>query len=294
MNEREQIKIFWEGPFKINDILEGNIDKKYDVTSQSQGLYQIYGSHPLYGNGVLVYIGRTKDKNGFQSRLKGRWVIEDGSDSENVQVYLGTVLNDGKKYSDEETSNIIDKSEVLLINAMKPAYNSSNIQSANEDFIDDNFILHNEGNYRNIYPVLDSKYFWQPYQNLAIVNEIAESFNIKLKTLDVYDDEYYGFELNDIDKFKFNNTYIIWFGVSYEEWNESKVSLELQVYSEDKKIMKKIKSLKIDEFKYKKYDDEEENYFQIEFDKVFFELESESLKEAFEIKVNEIISLIKI
>ncbi len=289
MKIREEIKILWEGPFKIDDILNGNIDnKKYDVKADGQGLYQIYGSHPLYGNGVLVYIGRTKGKNGFKSRLKGRWVIENGSDTENVQIYLGTIFSDSKKIKNDD--DLIDKSEVLLINAMKPAYNSSNIQSADDNFINDNFILHNEGDYRNLYPVLDSKYFWQPYKNFAIVNELAELYNIK-KIAD--EDEYYGFEINIIDKFDISLNYTLWFGVQYEAWNESKVPLELQVYSEDKKIMKKIKSLKLDGFKYKKYDDEEENYFQIEFDKDFFELEFEDLKEAFEIKVNEIISLIK-
>ena len=292
MKIREEIKILWEGPFIIDDILDGNIDKNYVVTPKSQGLYQIYGSHPLYGNGILVYIGKTKDKNGFQSRLKGRWVIENGSDAENVQVYLGTVLNDGKKYSDEETNNIIDKSEVLLINAIKPAYNSSNIQSANEDFIDDNFILHNEGNYRNIYPVLDSKYFWQPYKNFAIVNELAKLYDIK-KIVD--EDEYYGFSVNDIDEFDVSSNYILWFGVQYEEWNKSEIALELQIIPEDENIIEQINSLKLKELKYIELDnEEEENYFQIEFPEEFFELESEKLKEAFEIKVNEIISLIRL
>lgn len=291
MKEREEIKIFWEGPFKIDDILEGNIGKPYDVRATDVGLYQIYGMHPLYGNDVLVYIGRTKNKNGFKSRLKDRWVVNNGSDTENVQIYLGTIFSDGIKHSNKEINKIIDKSEVLLINAMKPAYNSSNIQSANDNFIKENFILHNEGDYRNIYPVLDSKYFWQPYKNFAIVNELAKFYSIKKVD---NEDEYYGFVIDMIDIFELGSSYTLWFGVQYEEWNKSKIALELQVIPENENITEQIKSLKIKEFKYIEVDNEdEENYFQIGFDKDFFELESKNLKEAFEDKVNKIISHIK-
>ena len=95
MNNPEEIKIFWEGPFSIEEITNNEIDEKYDVKSSDKGLYQIYGSHPLYGDGVLVYIGRTK--NSFQSRLNGRWVIENGRDTENVQIYLSKIISDSKK-----------------------------------------------------------------------------------------------------------------------------------------------------------------------------------------------------
>jgi len=289
--EIKEIKIFWEGPFNINDILEDKIDTSYEVSANDVGLYQVYGTHPLYGSNVLVYIGRTKNKRGFKSRLKDRWVVENGSDTENVQIYLGTIFSDSEKIEAKNIDKMIEKSEVLLINAMKPAYNSSNIQSANEDFIKENFILHNEGNYRNIYPVLDSKYFWQPYKNFAIINELADLYNIK-KIND--EDEYYGFSLNDIDEFDENSNYTLWFGIQYEEWNKSNIALELQIIPIDENIAKKIKSLKIKELKYTQFDNEEqENYFQIEFTKDFFKLESDNLKEAFKTKINEVISLLK-
>jgi len=247
MNAREEIKISWEGPFKIDDILDNKIGKPYEVRSKSQGLYQIYGSHPLYGNDVLVYIGRTKDANGFKSRLKGRWVIENGSDTENVQIYLGTIFSDSKKIEDD--SILIDKSEVLLINAMKPAYNSSNIQSANEGFISENFILHNEGNYRNLYPVLDSKYFWQPYQNFAIINELAKLYGIK-KVDD--EDKYYGFILNN--ETEESDKYKLWLCVDYEIWDKNKIPLTIQIESENKTMIKKLKNTKI--FKNYQYEDD--------------------------------------
>ncbi len=143
MDAREEIKIFWEGPFNIEEIIKDKIDERYDVKSNDIGLYQVYGSHPLYGDGVLVYIGRTKNKNGFKSRLKDRWVIENGSDSDNVKIYLGTIFSDSEKFDKEDKKGMIEKSEILLINAMKPAYNSSNIQSVQDKLSKQKFIIHN-------------------------------------------------------------------------------------------------------------------------------------------------------
>ena len=98
--KKEIIKVFWYGPFTQDDIIENNIDKDEEVKSTDIGLYQVYGSHPLYGDGVLVYIGRTF--NSFKKRLKNRWVIESGTDTNNVKIYLGKIFSD---------NNIIDKKE---------------------------------------------------------------------------------------------------------------------------------------------------------------------------------------
>lgn len=224
MSEIEIIKICWEGPFNINEITKGEIDKKYDVKSNDIGLYQIYGSHPLYGDSVLVYIGRTKNKNGFKSRLKDRWVIENGNDAENVQIYLGTIFSDHKKYSDEIVNDMIEKAEVLLINALKPAFNSSNIQSAKNELLEQKFIVHNEGNYRKLHPVLDSQYFWGTYKNFSIVDILAGNDNLKVGEVE-NEDEYYGFDLQDNDN--------IFVGIDYEYWNRKKTPLVIGVYKEN-------------------------------------------------------------
>ncbi len=69
----KEIDIWWEGPFDQDEIIDNDIDKNfYDNTADKIGLYQIYGTHPLYGNDVLLYIGRTKGKKGFLDRLKNR------------------------------------------------------------------------------------------------------------------------------------------------------------------------------------------------------------------------------
>ncbi len=276
MSEREEIKVFWEGPFTIDEILEGNIDCKYEVKSDSVGLYQIYGLHPLYGDNVLVYIGRTVDKNGFKSRLKDRWVIQHGSDSKNVRIYLGKIYSD---HTDVVSSleKKIEKAEVLLINTMKPAYNSSNIQSVKEGFIRDNFILHNVGNYRDLYPILDSKYFWEQARNLTMVDKVSKILNISINI----EDDFYGFYLSNTKKINIKANYKIWFGVDYNKWNEDMMPLVLEITSDNETIQKKIDALEID-------------YFQFPFDEDILNLKDKDFINSFETKVNAIISSIKI
>ncbi|WP_345974764.1 hypothetical protein [Sulfurimonas sp. HSL3-7] len=286
MIEREEIKVLWEGPFSIEQILQkdGIDSKKYEVKASDIGLYQIYGCHPLYGDNVLVYIGRTKGKKGFRSRLKNRWVIENGSDAENVQIYLGTIMSDLNKLSKDEilSKKLIDKAEILLINAHKPAYNSSNIQSAHDDFIDGRYMIHNEGNYRRLAAVLDSKYFWEKYANYKIVELIAD-----VTTMEIEDeDEYYGVSLNDY--FDVNAKYKIWFGVDYEIWEVEKVPLMFQIYSEDKLVMEKIR--KSGKYTFYKYADNDELLDCFYIDNINFnaDVDKETLLEEFKNHVNNI------
>lgn len=279
MNAIEEIQISWEGPFSVDDIINNKIDKKkYEVKATDIGLYQVYGSHPLYGDGVLVYIGRTKNKNGgFQIRLKDRWVTQLGNDTENVKIYLGTIFSDYEVFADEVINNMIEKAEVLLISAMKPAYNSSNIQSVKDGLIQQRFIVHNEGNYRRLHPVLDSKYFWEASRNFAVVNRISRLLNIKIND----EDDSYGFYLNK----QFNiseEAYKIWFGVDYEIWKELKVPLMIQVYSENKNI-------KLNGFIHYSYKDGDTlDTYYIKLDKDFFKIDDNELEAILNNKINEI------
>jgi len=235
----QKINISWEGPFSIEDIIDGTIDKlDCKVKSNDIGLYQIYGSHPLYGDGILVYIGRTMNKNGFKSRLKDRWVINHGTDSKNVKIYLGTMFSDNKTLSKvnnrDEIEDMIEKAEVLLINAMKPAFNSSNIQSAK--IFDEDFIVYNHNSYRSLYPILDTNYFWNDFKNIDIVDKIAKELGIDNKIIN--SNEFYGFDLKTNDN--------ICFGVDYNYWDNREVPLIIGIYKEV--VNKKLKSILEKEF----------------------------------------------
>ena len=45
------IHVQWDGPFTLDQLSEMN--NEYDY-----GVYQVYGSHPIYGSDVLLYIGK--------------------------------------------------------------------------------------------------------------------------------------------------------------------------------------------------------------------------------------------
>ena len=57
------IHIQWEGPLSVNDAQELNDpDSDFD-------LYQVYGQHPVYGTGTLIYIGKAQNQT-FGQRIK--------------------------------------------------------------------------------------------------------------------------------------------------------------------------------------------------------------------------------
>ena len=220
MENLEEINIWWEGSFTIDEILNDAIDSsKFDNTADKIGIYQIYGTHPLYGRDKLLYIGRTHDKNGFKSRLKNRWVVENGQDSNNVKIYLGTIFSYNENIKNKET-NFIEKAEVLLINALKPAFNSSNIQSVDIKLMEQKYIVYNHNNYRDLYPILSSEYFWQDTNlNFIIADKLAKEF--KTKIIKKAEDDYYMFALPNNDN--------IFIGIDYGCWNKTKQPLQLAI-----------------------------------------------------------------
>lgn len=205
--------------------------------------------------------------------MSGRWVIENGNDPRNVKIYLGTVFSDSQNIPDDIENSMIEKAEVLLINAMKPAFNSSNIQSVKNP--NDEYILYNSGSYRNLYPILESNYFWQNHKNFTLVEEIAKKLTIKAHE---EENEYYGVVIES------NNQYEIWFGVDYEIWNEKGIPLTLQIYSDDDTIMDKIINLKISNL-YKYKDQSKTTYISIDVNQTVEEIEK---------NLNSIIQQIKI
>jgi len=277
----EEINIWWEGPFSIDNILEDKIDPSiYDNTADKIGLYQVYGTHPLYGNDKLLYIGKTQNKNGFKSRLKKRWVIENSKDDENVKIYLGTIFSYNEDIKNKE-NDFIEKAEVLLINALKPAFNSSNIQSVDKKLIEQNYIIYNYNNYRDIYPILSTEYFWKDTNtNFLITDELAQEFdNQKV----INKDEYYMFTLPK------NENILI--GVNYDCWNKTKQPLQLAI---DKKIIDKMDKRKIkkikSEFDILDYSYEQNQYYYISLAK---NLKDENIIDNIKNKIYKIEKLIK-
>ncbi len=116
----EVIHVQWEGPFTYEETK--CLNNEYD-----RGVYQIYGSHPVYGSDVLVYVGKT-DKRTFQQRIyEHQEDFKFGQDTKNIRYYIGRLA--GSKMPDEEMwRNQIEKVEELLIFCHRPACNSQGIR----------------------------------------------------------------------------------------------------------------------------------------------------------------------
>lgn len=140
MNDIEEIRIEWDGPYSLNDI--GYVENKETYTTvnielndtkKDFGIYQVYGNHPIYGNDVLLYIGKA-DKQTFAKRLSQEgW--ENNRDYKNIKFYIGRLflVDEQKHPSREQWSDMIVKAESMLIYAHSPAGNSSNIRTIDRD-----------------------------------------------------------------------------------------------------------------------------------------------------------------
>lgn len=121
----KQIHIEWEGPFSYEDAIKDLKDEKRDF-----GVYQIYGGHPVYGSGVLIYIGKAEQQT-FSMRLSQELWGEFNRDARKVEVYVGR-LSGRDKPKRQKWDELIDLAEKLLIFAHHPASNSSSLNSVPE------------------------------------------------------------------------------------------------------------------------------------------------------------------
>lgn len=127
MIDEEGFDVYWEGPFGFDE-LEKSDEHKNII------LYAIYGTHPLYGRNVLLYIGTTD--NLITTRLSQHaWWI--GGEPDPCGVYMASI----GKFSSWEASRQIEeydrldtettkKNEALLIYSHQPIYNQRNKKSA--------------------------------------------------------------------------------------------------------------------------------------------------------------------
>lgn len=134
------IHIDWEGPYRLDE-LTSLIDEQKDY-----GIYQIYGKHPVYGTGVLLYIGKADLQTIGKRISQENWW--DTNDPNNLQIYAGRMAG-ADTPSQDEWSKEIDLAEKLLIYVHKPAYNSKNLASVREEDLKNIHIL-NWGSYRDL------------------------------------------------------------------------------------------------------------------------------------------------
>lgn len=115
--------VYWEGPWKISDA----------KPASGHVLYQLVGTHCLYGPNQLLYIGQTQREN-FGARLAEHIRVWAAKESDEVQVCLGSVgefsdwatwnASTSERYDTVPRPDAITAIESLLIYAHQPAYNS--------------------------------------------------------------------------------------------------------------------------------------------------------------------------
>ncbi len=142
----QEIHINWYGPYSLLEVYE------LENTQTDFGIYQIYGSHTIYGSNVLLYVGKAVLQT-FGVRIRQEsW--EGNKDSGNIEVYVGR-LGKSSQCSIEEWQSQITKAENLILYACAPARNSSNIVSLRQGH--EHIHIFNWGQYRDLLPEISGK-----------------------------------------------------------------------------------------------------------------------------------------
>ncbi len=154
----EIINIHWTGPYKLKEA--------QDITNAGYVLYQIYGTHPVFGPKIPLYVGKTECQNtGIRLAQHDYW-MEDEYDE--VTIHLGSIGffdNWNDWYDDEGESyekppkalaKFIADIEKLLIVANQPLYNT---QNRGAESFDHDFIIYNTGKMGRILPESSSEYY---------------------------------------------------------------------------------------------------------------------------------------
>lgn len=112
------IEVLWEGPFSMGEIKTKNGSSDY-------GLYQIYGTHTVFGANSLLYIGLSKGQP-FSARFQKHkeWI---NWEPDETKIYIGRIGKSGIALSEEDWKDYISHAERLLIYFCCPPYNSSSI-----------------------------------------------------------------------------------------------------------------------------------------------------------------------
>jgi len=172
----KNIRIEWDGPFSLKDIGYDEENETYrkgvvlnDIDCDF-GIYQVYGCHPVYGNDVLLYIGKA-EKQTFAKRLSQEgW--ENNSDSKNIKFYVGRLFDKKQVATEEEWDKMINIAERMLIYAHEPARNSSNILniSKNKKVLKEfeDIRIFNYDKHRSLMPEISGELWVKSFDNYQV------------------------------------------------------------------------------------------------------------------------------
>ncbi len=145
-----EIFLDWEGPFTTDELEDLN-DPRIDY-----GLYQVYGTHPLYGEEVLLYLGATGGGRTFGTRIAEEqtyWETEE--DFQPLVVYvarhMGVVTPSNGDWEEE-----MDLALRLLIFAHAPVFNAREVAASPDDDLKEVHVV-NWGQYLDLAPEVSGR-----------------------------------------------------------------------------------------------------------------------------------------
>jgi len=158
VSEEKIYEVCWQGPYTPK-----NIKKIKSKDMNNFVLYKIYGSHPMYGNNVLLYIGMTE--KGVENRLNQHDYWMDEEKYSESTIYVASI-GEFKGWSNEHTyknivfekpeRKIIESIEALLIYSHQPSHNNSNKKSAKSS---QNIRIFNTEKYGSLMQEVSSIYY---------------------------------------------------------------------------------------------------------------------------------------
>ena len=149
-----KINLVWTGPETHADALKRNNEKT------DYGIYQIYGSHPVYGADTLLYIGQANAET-FAQRISQQPLISQSTndafwDDNGLRIRFHTGRIHWRKGHKAPTNKywgaLIDRAERLLIYAHSPAWNAALVRNPPEGEVFHEFNVLNWGQYGRLLP----------------------------------------------------------------------------------------------------------------------------------------------
>ncbi|MGL0930726.1 hypothetical protein ACSTDZ_17005 [Vibrio vulnificus] len=164
------IDVYWEGPYPSN-----GLKKLKDIKGHC--LYQIYGSHPVYGRDSLLYIGMSERDEIFKRLDEHTWIQ---NQADLCQIYIASCGNftgwkawnkdKRERYDSLEFEHItLSAIESLLIYAHQPSYNSAGLKS--KSFAEKPFRLFNSGRRAMLLPEVSTQFYSDSKKALPMVLE---------------------------------------------------------------------------------------------------------------------------
>ncbi|CFQ51010.1 GIY-YIG nuclease family protein [Yersinia aleksiciae] len=151
--------VYWEGPYSLDTITQ---DRGRYIVKEWHCLYQIYGDHPTYGRGVLLYIGKTE--RDIVRRLSEHY-SRFSNQCDEVKVFLASFgeftswkeMRDGNYDPVSKDNTELKAIESLLIYAHQPAYNIMLLSS--NQFENLNFRIFNTGRRKSLMPEISTHFY---------------------------------------------------------------------------------------------------------------------------------------